>query len=63
MRDTRNRRMELAERTVVAEKLKLALDEVETGMLDYASLRNAVRFQREALKISRRRLEKMGGEA
>lgn len=50
-----------AERVVVAEKLRLALDELETGAADYVSTRNAVSYLREALRISTRRLEKLRG--
>ncbi len=52
-----------AERKLIAEKLRLALDEIETGRGDYQSVRNAVAFQREALLIGHRRLDRMEGVA
>lgn len=53
--------MPTAERVVVAEKLRLALDEIETGAADYISVRNAVSLQREALRIATRRLDALRG--
>lgn len=52
-----------AERALIADKLRLALDEIESGMGDYTSVRNAVAFQREALLIGHRRLDRMEGVA
>ncbi|QRZ13741.1 hypothetical protein JWJ88_03495 [Paracoccus methylovorus] len=52
-----------AERALIADKLRLALDEIETGAGDYASVRNAVAFQREALLIGHRRIDRMEGVA
>ncbi|KGJ04999.1 hypothetical protein IT41_08245 [Paracoccus halophilus] len=49
------------ERAMIAEKLRLALDEIETGADDYVSIRNAVSFQREALRASHRRMDLMNG--
>lgn len=51
------------ERAFIAERLRLALDEIETGRGDYQSVRNAVAFQREALLIGHRRLDRMEGVA
>lgn len=52
-----------AERALIADKLRLALDEIESGAGDYQSVRNAVAFQREALLIGHRRLDRMEGVA
>lgn len=51
------------ERAMIADKLRLALDEIETGTGDYVSIRNSVSFQREALRASHRRLDRMKGGA
>ncbi|UFM64823.1 hypothetical protein LOS78_14200 [Paracoccus sp. MA] len=48
---------------MTADKLRLALDEIESGAGDYQSVRNAVAFQREALLIGHRRLDRMEGVA
>jgi len=55
--------MKDSERVLIAEKLRLALDEIETGAGDFFSIRNAVRYQREALRTAHRRLARLGGEA
>lgn len=55
-----NTLMPVAERALIADALKLALDEIETGAGDVISLRNAVRYQREAIRTSHRRLQRMG---
>lgn len=52
-----------AERAFIAERLRLALDEVEAGAGDLRSVREAVRFQRDAIRASHRRLARLGGEA
>lgn len=54
---TNNSRMPQAERAIVADKLRLALDEIESGAGDYISIRNSVSYQREALRVATRRLE------
>lgn len=51
--------MPVTERTLIAEKLRLALDEIETGAGDLRSIREAVRFQREAIRASHRRFERL----
>lgn len=51
------------ERAYIAERLRLALDVVETGPGDLLSVREAVRFQRDAIRASHRRLARLGGEA
>lgn len=58
-----DRIMPVAEREVIADKLRLALDEIETGAGDLRSVREAVRYQREAMRASHRRLARLGGEA
>lgn len=50
------------ERHDIHDNLKLALDELDTGPLDFIGLRNCVRYQREALQIAHRRLEAMRKE-
>ncbi|RMC40991.1 hypothetical protein C9E82_00150 [Paracoccus siganidrum] len=57
------RHMPVTERALIADKLRLALDEIETGAGDFRSIREAVRYQREAIRASHRRLERLGGEA
>lgn len=52
--------MPVTERALIADNLRLALDEIETGRGDTISLRNAVFFQREAIRASHRRLQRMG---
>lgn len=56
-------RLPRAERAYIAERLRLALDEIETGAGDYISLRNAISFQREALRCAHRRLDVLKGGA
>ncbi|MBB1498790.1 hypothetical protein [Paracoccus sp. MC1862] len=51
--------MPLAERALIAENLRLALDEIETGAGDFASVFNAVAFQREAIRTAHRRLDRL----
>ena len=58
-----DRHMPVTERALIAEKLRLALDEIETGAGDLRSVREAVRYQREAIRASHRRLGRLGGEA
>lgn len=53
----------VAERAFIADRLRLALDEVETGAGDLLSVREAVRFQRDAIRASHRRLARLGSEA
>lgn len=56
-------RLSIAERAYMADRLRLALDEIETGVGDYISLRNAVSFQRDALRCAHRRLDVLKGGA
>lgn len=50
-----------AERALIVDRLKLALDEVETGPGDFDSVRRAVKYQREAIQVSHRRYSRMLG--
>lgn len=58
-----NRLLPAAERALIADRLKLALDEVESGPGDFDSLRRAVRLQREAIRVAHRRYDRMLGGA
>lgn len=55
--------MPFAERALIVDKLKLALDELETGPGDFDCIRRAVRYQREAIQVSHRRYDRMLGGA
>lgn len=51
--------MPAAERALIAERLALALDEIETGPADAVSLQRAATFQNDAAKILTRRANRM----
>lgn len=55
------RPMSDAERALIADRLKLALDEIETGPGDFDSVRRAVKYQREAIQVAHRRYSRMMG--
>ncbi|MGA0613433.1 hypothetical protein [Paracoccus sp. KR1-242] len=49
----------MAERVFITVRLRLALDEVETGPGDLKSMQNAIQYQIEALRAAQRRLDRM----
>jgi len=65
MSETKNRtcangkNMPAEEQLDIRDNLRLALDEIETGPLDFIGLRNCVRYQRDALTMAHRRMEVM----
>ena len=43
----------------IRDHLRLALDQLETGPIDFIGLRQRVRYQRIGLKLSHKRMEVM----